>query len=422
MQQLDRDCLNDIRNGIPRDWIYHLCQPLQEDLHKFRSYKAGSVRDLLRAIRNKKHHYRELPEEVKRSLGTVPDEFLTYFTSRFPRLLTHTYLSMACCRHEPTFEHYYGESGDHLYTDESDEVSVESIFTRAGAVKSNWRNNTSNKWTTKTISPADMDNDWRASSSPNGRFSSSSAPLITNSFKSLMKNSNSYNSRNRYNGNGNTHNWRGRYMDDAENDPTDANDGLNMHNFVARKRLLLKNRTPHISESSSCSEADGKDKKQAKELKPEEIPPRSSHSSISSTFSGSYAEAVSGTTKPTINVEIISDEVEKTSTVDILQSEEQPHPQTQESQPSVHDIPDISNQSFEDLPSEVNIDISFDDEPTDDTKTLDQDEVKEEEQDEKEDSEAVKAKNKHKRRRRLKKNKNKSTNLIDKNEMVVVAT
>uniref|UniRef100_H2ZJM4 non-specific serine/threonine protein kinase n=1 Tax=Ciona savignyi TaxID=51511 RepID=H2ZJM4_CIOSA len=107
MQQLDRDCLNDIRNGIPRDWIYHLCQPLQEDLHKFRSYKAGSVRDLLRAIRNKKHHYRELPEEVKRSLGTVPDEFLTYFTSRFPRLLTHTYLSMACCRHEPTFEHYY---------------------------------------------------------------------------------------------------------------------------------------------------------------------------------------------------------------------------------------------------------------------------------------------------------------------------
>uniref|UniRef100_F7ATM0 Uncharacterized protein n=4 Tax=Ciona intestinalis TaxID=7719 RepID=F7ATM0_CIOIN len=57
MQQLDRDSLNDIQNGIPRDWIYHLCEPLQDDLHKFRSYKAGSVRDLLRAIRNKKHHY-----------------------------------------------------------------------------------------------------------------------------------------------------------------------------------------------------------------------------------------------------------------------------------------------------------------------------------------------------------------------------
>lgn len=31
---------------------------LVADLRKFRTYKAHSVRDLLRAMRNKKHHYR----------------------------------------------------------------------------------------------------------------------------------------------------------------------------------------------------------------------------------------------------------------------------------------------------------------------------------------------------------------------------
>ncbi|KAK6052348.1 hypothetical protein COOONC_10147 [Cooperia oncophora] len=35
-------------------------------------------------MRNKKHHYRELPEEVQKSLGRIPNEFLCYFTSRFP--------------------------------------------------------------------------------------------------------------------------------------------------------------------------------------------------------------------------------------------------------------------------------------------------------------------------------------------------
>jgi serine/threonine-protein kinase/endoribonuclease IRE1 len=47
------------------NWRTHICLNLQEDLKKFRSYRGGSVRDLLRAIRNKKHHYRELPDAVQ---------------------------------------------------------------------------------------------------------------------------------------------------------------------------------------------------------------------------------------------------------------------------------------------------------------------------------------------------------------------
>uniref|UniRef100_H2XV59 Uncharacterized protein n=1 Tax=Ciona intestinalis TaxID=7719 RepID=H2XV59_CIOIN len=73
-------------------------------------------------------------------------------------------------------------------------------------------------------------------------------------------------------------------------------DGSNLQALAARKRFSLKNRSPRISESSSCSEADSKDKKSNKKLKPVEVtPPRSSHSSISSTISGSYAEVVANT-------------------------------------------------------------------------------------------------------------------------------
>uniref|UniRef100_A0A8C1IVW3 non-specific serine/threonine protein kinase n=1 Tax=Cyprinus carpio TaxID=7962 RepID=A0A8C1IVW3_CYPCA len=88
-------------------WRDHITVPLQTDLRKFRSYKGGSVRDLLRAMRNKKHHYRELPDEVQETLGSIPDEFVSYFTSRFPLLLQHTHLAMRFCAVERPFLPYY---------------------------------------------------------------------------------------------------------------------------------------------------------------------------------------------------------------------------------------------------------------------------------------------------------------------------
>ncbi|PIO66197.1 ribonuclease 2-5A [Teladorsagia circumcincta] len=72
------------RTVVAGNWRNNICEPLAADLRKFRTYKGHSVRDLLRAMRNKKHHYRELPEEVQKSLGKIPNEFLCYFTSRFP--------------------------------------------------------------------------------------------------------------------------------------------------------------------------------------------------------------------------------------------------------------------------------------------------------------------------------------------------
>ncbi|XP_029433055.1 serine/threonine-protein kinase/endoribonuclease IRE2 [Rhinatrema bivittatum] len=95
------------RNIVRVNWRLHISIPLQTDLRKFRSYRGNSVRDLLRAMRNKKHHYHELPPDVQEALGKVPDEFVQYFTSRFPFLLLHTYRAMSLCAQERLFHVYY---------------------------------------------------------------------------------------------------------------------------------------------------------------------------------------------------------------------------------------------------------------------------------------------------------------------------
>ena len=38
---------------VMSDWKQHITEELQQDLRRFRTYKGNSVRDLLRAMRNK---------------------------------------------------------------------------------------------------------------------------------------------------------------------------------------------------------------------------------------------------------------------------------------------------------------------------------------------------------------------------------
>uniref|UniRef100_A0A6Q2Z3Q6 Serine/threonine-protein kinase/endoribonuclease IRE1 n=1 Tax=Esox lucius TaxID=8010 RepID=A0A6Q2Z3Q6_ESOLU len=95
------------RAVVRTNWRMHISVPLQTDLRKFRTYKGNSVRDLLRAMRNKKHHYHELPADVQETLGEVPEGFVGYFTSRFPRLLLHTHNALSTCSHERLFHPYY---------------------------------------------------------------------------------------------------------------------------------------------------------------------------------------------------------------------------------------------------------------------------------------------------------------------------
>ncbi|KAL0235011.1 hypothetical protein GEMRC1_001593 [Eukaryota sp. GEM-RC1] len=96
-------------NILGRDWIATLDQSFIDQLGRFRKYNARSVRDLLRVIRNKKHHYRDLPEDVRDLVGPLPGGYLRYFSTRFPSLVS-------CCfdfvcnflAEDPMFEHYLG--------------------------------------------------------------------------------------------------------------------------------------------------------------------------------------------------------------------------------------------------------------------------------------------------------------------------
>lgn len=92
---------------VQEDWRLHIDVEVATDLRKYRSYRGESVRDLLRALRNKKHHYRELTPQAQQSLGEIPDKFTEYWLTRFPVLLCHAWCAMQSCRDEPSLRHYY---------------------------------------------------------------------------------------------------------------------------------------------------------------------------------------------------------------------------------------------------------------------------------------------------------------------------
>lgn len=171
VQKLEENSLSVVKG----DWCSQIDEELAKDLKKFRGYHGRSVRDLLRALRNKKHHYRELSEEARKSLGEVPENFLTYWTSRFPLLLIHTWLALQCVKDEPVFANYYdnkynfpnmpkqnfeNHSHDILVDSTHDfvEALIEIEFPRKknwklkdSPVQENWRNDSSCLELSKTL-------------------------------------------------------------------------------------------------------------------------------------------------------------------------------------------------------------------------------------------------------------------------------
>ncbi|MBN3274169.1 ERN1 endoribonuclease, partial [Polyodon spathula] len=122
------------RSVVRTNWRMHISIPLQTDLRKFRTYKGNSVRDLLRAMRNKKHHYHELPVEVQTTLGEVPDQFVQYFTSRFPRLLLHTHSAMQICAHERLLHPYYSQE-----THASSQTPQQQVINQSAEIRATWK-------------------------------------------------------------------------------------------------------------------------------------------------------------------------------------------------------------------------------------------------------------------------------------------
>ncbi|KAF8153220.1 hypothetical protein B0H34DRAFT_800449 [Crassisporium funariophilum] len=82
---------NEAQSVVGNDWHARLDRVFIENLGKYRKYDGRSVQDLMRALRNKKHHYQDLPDNVKRHLGLMPEGFLGYFTRRYPHLFLHVH-------------------------------------------------------------------------------------------------------------------------------------------------------------------------------------------------------------------------------------------------------------------------------------------------------------------------------------------
>lgn len=74
------------------DWTTKFDKEFMENLGKYRKYSGSKLMDLLRALRNKYHHFMDLPEDLAAVMGPIPDGFYDYFTRRFPNLLMVVFL------------------------------------------------------------------------------------------------------------------------------------------------------------------------------------------------------------------------------------------------------------------------------------------------------------------------------------------
>ncbi|QCD91217.1 serine/threonine-protein kinase/endoribonuclease IRE1 [Vigna unguiculata] len=112
----DRESVSDLLKSLesiaPRalgaKWDEKLDPDFITNIGRYRRYKFDSVRDLLRVMRNKLNHYRELPQEIQELIGPVPEGFNDYFASRFPRLLIEVYkVIYRNCKNDECFQRYF---------------------------------------------------------------------------------------------------------------------------------------------------------------------------------------------------------------------------------------------------------------------------------------------------------------------------
>lgn len=74
-----RVCRADFLRQLPKDFV--------DSLGKQRKYTGTRMLDLLRALRNKRNHYEDLSDALKKTVGPLPQGYLGFWTRRFPNLL-----------------------------------------------------------------------------------------------------------------------------------------------------------------------------------------------------------------------------------------------------------------------------------------------------------------------------------------------
>lgn len=83
LMELERHAPDVIRG----DFLKLLTREFVDSLGKQRKYNGSKLLDLLRALRNKRNHYEDMSDSLKRNVGSLPDGYLVYWTVKFPMLL-----------------------------------------------------------------------------------------------------------------------------------------------------------------------------------------------------------------------------------------------------------------------------------------------------------------------------------------------
>ena len=96
---------NDFLRALPREFV--------ESLGKQRKYTGSRLLDLLRAMRNKRNHYEDMSESLKRTVGPLPEGYLSFWSVRFPMLLIVCWNVVYNLQWEETdrFREYYVPAG-----------------------------------------------------------------------------------------------------------------------------------------------------------------------------------------------------------------------------------------------------------------------------------------------------------------------
>ena len=105
LQELER-WAPDVVNG---DFLKHLPKEFVDSLGKQRKYTGTRLLDLLRALRNKKNHYEDMTDSLKKAVGPLPDGYLGFWARRFPNLLIACWNIVYNCQweDEDRFKEYY---------------------------------------------------------------------------------------------------------------------------------------------------------------------------------------------------------------------------------------------------------------------------------------------------------------------------
>ncbi|KAJ5820479.1 hypothetical protein N7474_006070 [Penicillium riverlandense] len=95
--------------GPEMDFLRLLPRDFKDNLGKQRKYTGSRMLDLLRALRNKRNHYNDMPESLKAHVGGLPEGYLNFWTVRFPSLLMscHWVITDLGLTHIDRFQRYF---------------------------------------------------------------------------------------------------------------------------------------------------------------------------------------------------------------------------------------------------------------------------------------------------------------------------